>query len=133
MHPALSAAIATVAPVSLLAATHGLGILVRIPGADTAPRVVDTPRSFASPPAPPEPAPVSQSAPVSEPAPLARRPGDALPVLEKVEVGRDGHRGAARAVRSDVMVEAPIDPLEEVDRWILDGERSEDLFPVEAP
>jgi hypothetical protein len=38
---------------------------------------------------------------------------------------------AERAV--DLKSGAPEDPLEDVDRWILDEDRAEDLFPVEAP
>ena len=111
LHPALSAAIATVAPVSLLAATHGLGILVRVPTV----RMADTaPESAGQDPALPEQALPEQALP--EPA---------LPVIGSPLVP------AERAV--DLKSGAPEDPLEDVDRWILDEDRAEDLFPVEAP
>ncbi|WP_206510082.1 DUF2637 domain-containing protein [Rhodococcus sp. BGS-1C] len=111
LHPALSAAIATVAPVSLLAATHGLGILVRVPTV----RMADTaPESAGQDPALPEQALPEQALP--EPA---------LPVIGSPLVPTE------RAV--DLKSGAPEDPLEDVDRWILDEDRAEDLFPVEAP
>ena len=106
LHPALSAAIATVAPVSLLAATHGLGILVRVPTV----RMADTaPESAGQDPALPEQA----------------LPEPTLPVIGSPLVP------AERAV--DLKSGVPEDPLEDVDRWILDEDRAEDLFPVEAP
>ncbi|OLT33980.1 excisionase [Rhodococcus sp. CUA-806] len=111
LHPALSAAIATVAPVSLLAATHGLGILVRVPTV----RMADTaPESAGQDPALPEQA-----------LPDRALPEPALPVIGPPLVP------AERAV--DLKSGAPEDPLEDVDRWILDEDRAEDLFPVEAP
>lgn len=111
LHPALSAAIATVAPVSLLAATHGLGILVRVPTV----RMADTaPESAGQDPALPDRALPEQALP--EPA---------LPVIGSPLVPTE------RAV--DLKSGVPEDPLEDVDRWILDEDRAEDLFPVEAP
>lgn len=111
LHPALSAAIATVAPVSLLAATHGLGILVRVPTV----RMADTaPESAGQDPALPDRALPEQALP--EPT---------LPVIGSPLVPTE------RAV--DLKSGVPEDPLEDVDRWILDEDRAEDLFPVEAP
>jgi len=112
LHPALSAAIATVAPVSLLAATHGLGILVRVPTV----RMADTaPESAGQDPALPEQALPDRALP-EQALPDRALPEQALPE-------------PTLPVKSGV----PEDPLEDVDRWILDEDRAEDLFPVEAP
>ena len=116
LHPALSAAIATVAPVSLLAATHGLGILVRVPTV----RMADTaPESAGQDPALPEQALPDRALPEQA------LPEPTLPVIGSPLVP------AERAV--DLKSGVPEDPLEDVDRWILDEDRAEDLFPVEAP
>ncbi|MGB2947560.1 MAG: DUF2637 domain-containing protein [Rhodococcus sp. (in: high G+C Gram-positive bacteria)] len=116
LHPALSAAIATVAPVSLLAATHGLGILVRVPTV----RMADTaPESAGQDPALPEQALPDRALPEQA------LPEPALPVIGSPLVPTE------RAV--DLKSGVPEDPLEDVDRWILDEDRAEDLFPVEAP
>ncbi len=113
LHPALSAAIATVAPVSLLAATHGLGILVRVPtrgprGAEPAEEPADTALEQHS-----------TDTPRVAGHPVATRPID---------------RTAAAPPRgqSAVLVSSE-DPLEEVDRWLLDEDRADDLYPVDAP
>ncbi|MGK2887092.1 MAG: DUF2637 domain-containing protein [Rhodococcus sp. (in: high G+C Gram-positive bacteria)] len=116
LHPALSAAIATVAPVSLLAATHGLGILVRVPTV----RMADTaPESAGQDPALPDRA-----------LPDRARPDQALPEPTLPVIGSP-LVPTERAV--DLKSGVPEDPLEDVDRWILDEDRAEDLFPVEAP
>nr|WP_296772813.1 DUF2637 domain-containing protein [Rhodococcus sp. (in: high G+C Gram-positive bacteria)] len=197
LHPALSAAIATVAPVSLLAATHGLGILVRIPSVPAAehpsggsqarerslrPESVDSEpgersaagwtderSAFDDEPAPPEVATVHPrfaSIPPSESVPreLAPSPGmqadstgDAFtsrivenraPVEHRVPVEHrlpsddrvsDERPGSGERRVSDVhhriaaTVESSGDPLEDVDRWILDDDRVDDLYPVDAP
>ncbi|KAA0925044.1 MULTISPECIES: DUF2637 domain-containing protein [unclassified Rhodococcus (in: high G+C Gram-positive bacteria)] len=134
LHPALSAAIATVAPVSLLAATHGLGILVRVPAelpktidiADEEPAVEEvaivprtepvTPAAELTTPDIPAPAPIERTEPVRT-----------EPVL--TEPVRSEHRPPESSVTSVRTVE----PLDEVDRWILDEERVDDLYPVDAP
>lgn len=116
LHPALSAAIATVAPVSLLAATHGLGILVRVPTV----RMADTaPESAGQDPALPDRALPDRALPEQA------LPEPTLPVIGSPLVPTE------RAV--DLKSGVPEDPLEDVDRWILDEDRAEDLFPVEAP
>ncbi|MDV6233784.1 DUF2637 domain-containing protein [Rhodococcus cercidiphylli] len=132
LHPALSAAIATVAPVSLLAATHGLGILVRVPA--------ELPKTVAEEAAPEEVAiavprtePVTPAAELTTPdipapAPIERtEPVRTEPVL--TEPVRTEHRPPESPVTSVRTVE----PLDDVDRWILDEERVDDLYPVDAP
>ncbi|OZE34514.1 excisionase [Rhodococcus sp. 05-2254-6] len=132
LHPALSAAIATVAPVSLLAATHGLGILVRVPA--------ELPKTTDEEPAPEEvaiavpkaepvtPAPEFPTPEIPTPAPMARtEPVRTDPI--RTEPVRTEHRLPESPVTSVRTVE----PLDEVDRWILDEERVDDLYPVDAP
>lgn len=131
LHPALSAAIATVAPVSLLAATHGLGILVRVPAelpktidiVDDEKPVVDewafVPRAEPVTPAPEFPTP---EIPAPAPTERAEKPVRTEPV-------RTEHRPPESSVTSVRTVE----PLDDVDRWILDEERVDDLYPVDAP
>ena len=126
LHPALSAAIATVAPVSLLAATHGLGILVRVPTV----RMADTaPESAGQDPALPEQALPDRALP-EQALPDRALPEQALPEPTLPVIGSP-LVPAERAV--DLKSGVPEDPLEDVDRWILDEDRAEDLFPVEAP
>lgn len=134
LHPALSAAIATVAPVSLLAATHGLGILVRIPS-----RTPETDVEQSAEPLswnefeqfPVKPA-VSQhpdadrvTAPIARPEPITRTepPARTEPAARTEPITRT-HAAPA---------ELTAEPLEDVDRWILDEQRVDDLYPVEAP
>ncbi|MCZ4521719.1 DUF2637 domain-containing protein [Rhodococcus ruber] len=134
LHPALSAAIATVAPVSLLAATHGLGILVRIPAElpKTA-TTTDTDEPIAV-------VPIAESTqPAEQPRPEIRTPAPAVPVqsvplpdpdpLEDIRTIED-IRPEQPTIESPVRV---VEPLDEVDRWILDEERVDDLYPVDAP
>lgn len=159
LHPALSAAIATVAPVSLLAATHGLGILVRVP----AELPHDTER-----PEPEQPHEIAQVHAVeqtrraeAEPSHKTEQPDDVesstadVPVDARrpttpVAASIDDHDGDTSSARTPetpiahVRVEAPardipvtsvrtVEPLDDVDRWILDEERVDDLYPVDAP
>ncbi|MFI8569332.1 DUF2637 domain-containing protein [Rhodococcus sp. NPDC078407] len=152
LHPALSAAIATVAPVSLLAATHGLGILVRIPAElpETA-TISATDEPMAVVPK------AEQSRPIEQPQPEVRTPAPAMPVqstplpdpgpdenlraldnthtledTRTIEDTRtvDNNRRVQSMPESSVRV---VEPLDEVDRWILDEERVDDLYPVDAP
>ena len=162
LHPALSAAIATVAPVSLLAATHGLGILVRVPA--ELPREVE-------PPELPEPELTREIAQVhaveqtgraeaqhhhetEQPddveSSIADVPVDARRLTAPVAASIDDHDGDTAGARTQetliehVRVDAPasdipvtsvrtVEPLDDVDRWILDEERVDDLYPVDAP
>lgn len=125
LHPALSAAIATVAPVSLLAATHGLGILVRIPSAaQIAPEV--------------EPGQYAPSASELHGEPDEQRSRDHVVPAESPEPAapvEPGLRSVAlkEPVQTFGTSNSTVDPLEDVDRWILDEDRAEDLFPVDAP
>ena len=135
LHPALSATIATVAPVSLLAATHGLGILVRLPalgpsGASSARGEAST-QDAPAVPKPPVPIPSVSIPSVSIPsAPISPAPDpdpveapareEALPALHDERL-------------SDPVTERLSDPLADVDRWRLDEDRSDDLYPVDAP
>ncbi|MGV8874992.1 MAG: DUF2637 domain-containing protein [Rhodococcus sp. (in: high G+C Gram-positive bacteria)] len=150
LHPALSAAIATVAPVSLLAATHGLGILVRIPA--ELPRATD--RSDPDSAAHEEPAPQSRPEPATPQPPTVEPPVPTAPVhsglLPDSEPDRRPEPAPTERVHSErvhserVHIEQPtreapvtsvrtVEPLDEVDRWILDEERVDDLYPVDAP
>ncbi len=125
LHPALSAAIATVAPVSLLAATHGLGILVRVPAelpkntdiAEEEPAVEEVAIAV-SRVEPVTPAPEFHTPEIPTPAPTAR--------TEPVRIETPVPEPAPTPVRT-------VEPLDEVDRWILDEERVDDLYPVDAP
>ncbi|CCQ14838.1 putative bacteriophage excisionase [Rhodococcus sp. AW25M09] len=147
LHPALSAAIATVAPVSLLAATHGLGILVRIPA--ELPKAIDVPDTqvpaseeratderaaderaadervaVAPRVAPAAPAPRVPTPEISVPAqPVRSAPLPDREPIEPVRIEQPVPPASARTV----------EPLDEVDRWILDEERVDDLYPVDAP
>ncbi|NIL90982.1 hypothetical protein RhoFasSB10_03319 [Rhodococcus fascians] len=159
LHPALSAAIATVAPVSLLAATHGLGILVRVPA--ELPRDTELPE-------PEQTREVGQVHAVEQTgraeagrnhtteqpddveSSIADVPVDArrltVPVAASID-DRDGDTSGARTQETlieDVRREVPardipvtsvrtVEPLDDVDRWILDEERVDDLYPVDAP
>lgn len=139
LHPALSAAIATVAPVSLLAATHGLGILVRVPAelpktagiADEQP-VVDevafAPRAEPATPAPELPTPETPApAPTKRVEPVHTEPVHPEPEhIQPVRVEQSVPESPVTSVRT-------VEPLDEVDRWILDEERVDDLYPVDAP
>ncbi|OZD04838.1 excisionase [Rhodococcus sp. 06-235-1A] len=140
LHPALSAVIATVAPVSLLAATHGLGILVRVPA--ELPKPIDIAEEE---PAPEEAAPeeVAIAVPRDEPvAPAPEHPTPEIPALapmKRTEPVRTEPEHI-QPVRIEQPVPEPpvtpvrtVEPLDEVDRWILDEERVDDLYPVDAP
>ncbi|MDJ0393383.1 DUF2637 domain-containing protein [Rhodococcus sp. G-MC3] len=169
LHPALSAAIATVAPVSLLAATHGLGILVRIPSVSAieAQSLVadETARAGRSAEGLTGQVPVETAMPVErrsaagagvsaeESAPMADRFGSAqftsdTLVRARPETAPSFEVPLDAAPASDVKsaestsellhrlestAESNGDPLEDVDRWILDEDRAEDLYPVDAP
>ena len=127
LHPALSAAIATVAPVSLLAATHGLGILVRIPA--------ELPKFTDEEPAPEE---VAIAVPRVEPVtPAPEVPTPEIPVQAQRErtepIRTEPVRIEQRPPESPVTSVRTVEPLDEVDRWILDEERVDDLYPVDAP
>lgn len=133
LHPALSAAIATVAPVSLLAATHGLGILVRVPAElpkTTDNSDVEQPDAVEAvvesvPPVPP--APEIPSPEVPTPAlPVQQSPLPEPEPTDRVRVEQPAPESAVAMVRT-------VEPLDEVDRWILDEERVDDLYPVDAP
>ncbi|WP_072803790.1 DUF2637 domain-containing protein [Rhodococcoides yunnanense] len=131
LHPALSAAIATVAPVSLLAATHGLGILVRIPArtADSAPDPV------------PLEQPITGGQPISGEQPSASEQTDVEPLSWNHFRSIDTAAAAAAPVTPKAQAYVPTvghaepvaEPLEDVDRWILDEDRADDLYPVDAP
>ena len=159
LHPALSAAIATVAPVSLLAATHGLGILVRVPA--ELPRDVELPepeqtREIAQVHA------VEQTGraeaqhhhkteqPDDVESSIADVPVDARRLTVPVAASIDDHDGDTSGARTQetliehIRVDSPardipftsvrtVEPLDDVDRWILDEERVDDLYPVDAP
>ncbi|OZF32572.1 DUF2637 domain-containing protein [Rhodococcus sp. 14-2483-1-2] len=131
LHPALSAAIATVAPVSLLAATHGLGILVRVPA--ELPKTIDIVDD--EKPAVDEWAFVPQAEPVT-PAPELPTPEIPAPApTERAEkpVRTEPVRTEHRPPESSVTSVRTVEPLDDVDRWILDEERVDDLYPVDAP
>ncbi|MDJ0469532.1 MULTISPECIES: DUF2637 domain-containing protein [Nocardiaceae] len=159
LHPALSAAIATVAPVSLLAATHGLGILVRVPA--ELPRDVELPepeqtREIAQVHA------VEQTGraeaqhhhkteqPDDVESSIADVPVDARGRTAPVAASIDDHDGdTSGALTQETLIEhirvdspardipftsvRTVEPLDDVDRWILDEERVDDLYPVDAP
>ncbi|KZF08027.1 MAG: DUF2637 domain-containing protein [Rhodococcus sp. (in: high G+C Gram-positive bacteria)] len=133
LHPALSATIATVAPVSLLAATHGLGILVRLPA--LGPSEASSARGEASTqdaPAVPKP-PVPKPPVPKPPVPISPAP-DPDPDPGEAPVREDSAMPALQDERlSDLVAERLSDPLADVDRWILDEDRSDDLYPVDAP
>ncbi|QII04825.1 DUF2637 domain-containing protein [Rhodococcoides fascians A25f] len=127
LHPALSAAIATVAPVSLLAATHGLGILVRVPA--ELPKTIDI--SDAEEPNTDEHVATVSRAESAESELLAPAPAMPVPLpntepVERVRIEQPVPEPAVASVRV-------VEPLDEVDRWILDEERVDDLYPVDAP
>lgn len=139
LHPTLSAAIATVAPVSLLAATHGLGILVRVPAAVLEPDHRDA--TDLVPATAPASAPASAVA-AHTPPPPASPSAPATPLETSVEaravadVAVEAITTHEKSVRERLVVDSIgtlEDPLEQVDRWILDDDRAEDLFPVDAP
>lgn len=158
LHPALSAAIATVAPVSLLAATHGLGILVKIPSsrlADLIEKDSSTAIVAATSPvlasrmsqtaAPSAPAQSPQSAQVSQPVEVVETPRTpkatpqaaptvlTAPTNDTPTVPIAVTPTAVRPASLEDHTDPFADPLHDVDRWILDKENVEDLFPVDAP
>ena len=140
LHPALSAAIATVAPVSLLAATHGLGILVRIPAelpTSTTTTTTDDLDAVAAmgeqphpeQPRPEQPQPERSASAISMPVQSAPEPHPTEKIrTEDIRIPRP--IAEERMPESSVRV---VEPLDEVDRWILDEERVDDLYPVDAP
>ena len=155
LHPALSAAIATVAPVSLLAATHGLGILVRVPAEspqaaaasdaaaidtevlDTAVPNISVPDTAVPATAVPNtsvPVAVVSTADAAAPGrPSQETPVPAMPVRS---VPLEDEEPTPRVRIENPAPEPSVrttEPLDEVDRWILDEERADDLYPVDAP
>ncbi|OZC79250.1 excisionase [Rhodococcus sp. 06-156-4C] len=122
LHPALSATIATVAPVSLLAATHGLGILVRVPSGTvvTVDQIPDAPTPDA-----PAPEAVETGAGIEDPREITRPTG---PIVETVP-----DKPSVRPAQRVQPETTDVDPLVDVDRWVLDDDRVEDLYPVDAP
>ncbi|MGU3432841.1 DUF2637 domain-containing protein [Actinomycetes bacterium M1A6_2h] len=129
--PALSAAMATVAPISLLAATHGLAILVRVPG-----RVPDASQSLETVPAVSVPVDTERTEflpaatellpPRDEPTP--EEPADVLDVhAETLRLHSLGLSAADVAQRLDV-------PKSIVERVTASEFRfEEEKFPVHAP
>jgi hypothetical protein len=134
LHPALSAAIATVAPVSLLAATHGLGILVRVPvELPNNPKIPDDARSLTQADDDTVAADVVPRQPGIEPRP---EPAEPAPAVSSTPVPAAPVEDVRREVpASDVPFTSvrTVEPLDDVDRWILDEERVDDLYPVDAP
>ncbi|SNS69798.1 DUF2637 domain-containing protein [Rhodococcoides kyotonense] len=131
LHPALSAVIATVAPVSLLAATHGLGILVRIPSETPEPAPIVEQASAVSVHTERPAADTAVSVP---PSPEVLSWNDIETVSSKESAPQPLSRPVSRPVVSPAAdAESVVEPLEDVDRWILDEERADDLYPVEAP
>ncbi|MET0200131.1 MAG: DUF2637 domain-containing protein [Rhodococcus fascians] len=122
LHPALSATIATVAPVSLLAATHGLGILVRVPSGTVV--TVDQIPDALTPDAP-TPEAVETGAGIEDPREITRPTG---PIVETVP-----DKPSVRPTQRVQPESTDVDPLVDVDRWVLDDDRVEDLYPVDAP
>jgi hypothetical protein len=123
--PALSAAMATVAPISLLAATHGLAVLVRVPGrapavADSREIVADPPVTESLPAAPQLPPPHVQTEP--------EEPADVLDVhAETLRLHSLGLSASDIAQRLDV-------PTAIVERVTASEFRfGEEKFPVHAP
>ncbi len=160
LHPALSAAIATVAPVSLLAATHGLGILVRVPAElpqaaaapdvavpdtamldtamlDTA--VLDTAVPDTTVPATAVPhtaVPVAAVSTADAAAPTRPSQETPVPAMPVRSVPLEDEEPTPRVRIENPAPEPSVrttEPLDEVDRWILDEERADDLYPVDAP
>lgn len=137
LHPALSAAIATVAPVSLLAATHGLGILVRIPSTQPGRVAVveaEVPVQHEESIGPDS----SQSPAVSFAQATTERTDVSAESQRTVESQRtmEPQRGAEPQgveLLDGIEHVGSAEPLDSVDRWILDGDRIEDLYPVDAP
>ncbi|WP_415972961.1 DUF2637 domain-containing protein [Rhodococcus sp. 077-4] len=140
LHPALSAAIATVAPVSLLAATHGLGILVRVPAElPKTTNISDADELIADKPAANEPA---SSEPAEEPTVAVQRaePARLAATPPTPEIPAPAPEERVEPVRTEdfapesrLTTVRTVEPLDEVDRWILDEERVDDLYPVDAP
>ena len=145
LHPALSAAIATVAPVSLLAATHGLGILVRIPAelpTSTSTTTTDDLDAVAAMGEQQHPEQQHPEQPHSEARVSARimpvRSAPSPDITETIptEKIRTEDIHIPRPMAEERMPESSVrvvEPLDEVDRWILDEERVDDLYPVDAP
>ena len=150
LHPALSAAIATVAPVSLLAATHGLGILVRIPAelpttttaTTTTTTTTDDLDAVAAMGEQQHPEQQHPEQPHSEARVSARimpvRSAPSPDITETIptEKIRTEDIHIPRPMAEERMPESSVrvvEPLDEVDRWILDEERVDDLYPVDAP
>lgn len=146
LHPAVSAVIATVAPISLLAATHGLGILVRIPVPDP-PDSTALPDAMAASPVPDtarlqvprvptlDTAPSSAHTSALADAMRERERERGVPGAGPVDERKPTDSPSVEAWSGDTrMVETrAAEPLDEVDRWILDEDRVEDLYPVDAP
>ncbi|GGG21055.1 hypothetical protein GCM10007304_38640 [Rhodococcoides trifolii] len=129
--PVLSAAMATVAPVSLLAATHGLAVLVRVPGRQiTAEPVAAEP--VAAEPVTVEPVPefipAATQLPVPIDPPTPEEPADVLDVhAETLRLHALGLSAADVAQRLDV-------PKSIVERVTASEFRfEEEKFPVHAP
>lgn len=131
--PALSAAMATVAPISLLAATHGLAVLVRVPG--RAPAVADSREIVADPPeAWVTEADVTESLPAAPQLPPPHvqtepeEPADVLDVhAETLRLHSLGLSASDIAQRLDV-------PTAIVERVTASEFRfGEEKFPVHAP
>ncbi|OZD62565.1 excisionase [Rhodococcus sp. 06-1059B-a] len=127
LHPALSATIATVAPVSLLAATHGLGILVRVPSGTvvTVDQIPDAPTPDAPTPDALTPEAVETAAGIEDRREITRPTG---PIVETVP-----DMPSVRPTQRVQPETTDVDPLVDVDRWVLDDDRVEDLYPVDAP
>lgn len=128
LHPALSATIATVAPVSLLAATHGLGILVRLPA--LGPSENSSSENSSS-----DNSSIQETAFTQDASAAPRPPApDPVEIRAREEISAPERSSDPVAMRmSDPVPERMTDPLAEVDRWILDEDRSDDLYPVDAP
>ncbi|MCZ4077981.1 DUF2637 domain-containing protein [Rhodococcus sp. H36-A4] len=149
LHPALSAAIATVAPVSLLAATHGLGILVRIPSTQPGPAAVVQTEKTVQPevtvrpevtverdvesvgPDSPQSPPVTVVHATAENSDPTTEPNRSAELQRSVDLQDADLQGVELSDGIEDLGSA--EPLDSVDRWILDDERIEDLYPVDAP
>lgn len=131
LHPALSAAIATVAPVSLLAATHGLGILVRVPA--ELPKITDEVPAVEEVAIVPRTEPVTPAAELTTPDIPAPAPTEHVESVRAEPIRNEPVRNEHRPPESPVTSVRTVEPLDEVDRWILDEERVDDLYPVDAP
>ncbi|WP_338886723.1 DUF2637 domain-containing protein [Rhodococcus sovatensis] len=137
LHPALSATIATVAPVSLLAATHGLGILVRLPA--LGPSEHSSSEHSSSEISSTENSSIHETAFAQDAAAAPRPPApEPVEIRAREEITAPKRSSAPATVRlnnsvAERLSDPVTDPLAEVDRWILDEDRSDDLYPVDAP